>query len=80
MAFNLFLLGRDRFFTVYICFEETLFFCLYFKIMKKPYMHTIIGSSGRDCVSVKAGLFKGNLFWVGQYDHPPLSPFPQPLY
>ena len=39
-------------------------------------MHTIIGSSGRDCVLVivfqldasKAGLFEGNLFWVGQYD------------
>ena len=34
--------------------------------MKKPYMHTIIGSSGRDCVLIilhqlcgsKAGLFK----------------------
>ena len=47
--------------------------------MKKPYMRTIIGSSGRDCVLItlfqlyasKAGLFEGNLFWVGQYDHPP---------
>ena len=43
--------------------------------MKKPYMHTIIGSSGRDCVSVIlfqlygswARLFEGNLFLVGQY-------------
>ena len=47
--------------------------------MKKPCMHTIIGSSGRDCVLIilfqlygtKAGLFEDNLFWVGQYDHPP---------
>ena len=47
MAFNLFAFGRDRFFTVYICFKETLFFiffiqtiskcysCFYYKIMKK---------------------------------------------
>ena len=42
--------------------------------MKKPYMRTIIGSSGGDCVLVilfqlygyKGGLFEGNLFWVGQ--------------
>ena len=67
----LFVLGRDRFFTVYICFKETLFFnfsyklflniiCFYYKIMKKPYMRTVIGSSGRDCVLIKAGLFEGN--------------------
>ena len=44
--------------------------------MKKLYMHTIIGSSGRDCVLIillqlydsKAGLFENNLVWVGQYD------------
>ena len=44
--------------------------------MKKPYTRTIIGSSGRDCVLIilfqlygsKAGLFEGNLFWVGQYE------------
>ena len=44
-------------------------------------MRTIIDSSGRECVLVilfqldgsKPGLFKGNLFWVGQYD-------PQPSY
>ena len=44
--------------------------------MKKPYMRTIIGSSGRDSVLVilfqlyrsKAGFFNDNLFWVGQYD------------
>ena len=43
--------------------------------MKKPYMHTIIGSSGRDCVLIilfefhgsRAGLFDGDLFCVGQY-------------
>ena len=47
MTFNLFAFGRDRFFTVYICFKETLFFiffiqtiskcysCFYYKIMKK---------------------------------------------
>ena len=42
-------------------------------------MHTIIGSSGGDCVLIilfqlygtKAGLFEGNLSWVGQYDHFP---------
>ena len=45
--------------------------------MKKPYMRTITGSSGRDCVLIilfqlygsKPGLFESNLFWVGQYDH-----------
>ena len=49
--------------------------------MKKPYMCTIIGSCGRDCVWIlistlygcKVGLFKASLFWVGQYDPPPLS-------
>ena len=43
-------------------------------IMKKLYMHTVIGSSGRSHVLMilfslyglkKAGLFDGNLFWVG---------------
>ena len=24
--------------------------------MEKPYMHTIIGSSGKDCVLIKAGI------------------------
>ena len=46
--------------------------------MKKLYMRTIIGSSGRDCVLIilfqlygsKAGLFEGNLFWVGQCELP----------
>ena len=43
--------------------------------MEKLYMHTIIGSSGRDSALVqiyasKAGLFEGNLFWVGYYDPP----------
>ena len=41
-------------------------------------MHTIIGSSGRDCVLIilfqlygsKGGLFESNSFWVGHYDHP----------
>ena len=48
--------------------------------MKKPYVCIIIGSSGRDCVLIilfqlhgsKAGLFEGNLCWVGQYDYPNL--------
>ena len=39
-------------------------------------MCTITGSFRRDCVLIilfqlhgsKAGLFEGNLFWVGQYD------------
>ena len=34
-------------------------------------------------VLINAGLFEGNLFWVGQYDHPPpppSPPLPQPLY
>ena len=43
-------------------------------------MHKNIDSSGRNCVLValfqfycsKAGLFKGNLFWMGQYDPPTL--------
>ena len=50
----------------------------YYKIMKKPHMHTIIGSPGRDCVLIiffqlygsRAGHFEGKLFWVGQYDSP----------
>ena len=55
----LFVLGRERFLTAYICLKETLFFsfsyiskyclCFYYKIMKKLYMRTIIGSSGSDC-------------------------------
>ena len=36
--------------------------------MKKPYMRTIIGSSGRDCVLIIDGFFQGNLFWVSHYD------------
>ena len=44
--------------------------------MRKPYMRTIIDCSGSDCILIilfqlydpKAGLFEGNLFWVGQYD------------
>ena len=47
--------------------------------MKKPYMGTIIGSSGRDCVLIilillygsKAGHFEGNLIMMGQYDNQP---------
>ena len=43
-------------------------------------MHKNIDSSGRDCVLValfqlygsKAGLFEGNLIWMGQYDPPTL--------
>ena len=49
--------------------------------MKKPYMGTIIRSSGRDFVLIilfqlygsKPWHFEGSLFWVGQYD-------PQPSY
>ena len=41
-------------------------------------MQTIIVSPGRDCVLIifvqlyasKPGLFKANLFWIGQYDLP----------
>ena len=29
-----------------------LFSWFYYKIMKKPYMHTTIGSCGRDCVLI----------------------------
>ena len=57
--FYLFVLGRERFLTAYICLKETWFFsfsyiskyclCFYYKIMKKLYMRTIIGSSGSDC-------------------------------
>ena len=47
--------------------------------MKKLYMRTIIGASGKVCVLIilfqlygsKAGLFGGNLFWVGQHDPQP---------
>ena len=54
--------------------------------MKKPSMCTIIGSSGRDCLLII--LFQiygtkdeeGNLFWVGQYDHPTHPHPPKPSY
>ena len=44
--------------------------------MKKLYMRTIIGYSGRDCVLIilfqlygsKTGPFQVNLFWLGKYD------------
>ena len=47
--------------------------------MKKLYVLTIIGSSGRNCGLIilfqiygsKAGLFESNLFRVGQYGTPP---------
>ena len=47
--------------------------------MKKPHMRRIIDSPGRDCVLMilfqlygsRAGLFEGDFFWVGQYDHQP---------
>ena len=49
-----------------------LYITMFYVIMKKHYMHTIIGSSGRDCVFIilfqlhgtKAGLFEDNLLWV----------------
>ena len=48
--------------------------------MKKPYMRTIIGSSGKGCVLIKTGLFEENLLGVVQYDTPPpLPPPPPPL-
>ena len=47
--------------------------------MKESNIHTILGSSGRDCVLIilfqlydsKSGPFEGNLFWVGLCDTPP---------
>ena len=49
--------------------------------MKEPHMHTIVGSTGRDSGLIillqlygsKFGLFQSILFWVGQYDPPPLN-------
>ena len=45
--------------------------------MKKPYIRTIIGSSGRDSIlilfqpySSKAGIFESNLLRAGHYDLP----------
>ena len=46
--------------------------------MKKLYIRTIAGSSGKDYVLIisfqlygtEGGLFEGNLFLVGQYDPP----------
>ena len=57
----------------YLKFSKTI--C--YKILKKPYLRTIIGSSERYCILIilfqlyysKAGHFEHNLFWVGQYDH-----------
>ena len=46
--------------------------------MKKPYMRTIIGSSGKGCVLIKTGLFEENLLGVVQYDTPPSLPPPTP--
>ena len=51
-------------------------------------MRTIIGSSGRNFVLIilfqlygsKAGLFEGNLFWVGQHDPPPTFMLEEKLY
>ena len=48
------------------------------KVMKKLYMTTVKGSSGRDCVLIilfelygsKSAFFKSNLFWVGHYNTP----------
>ena len=45
--------------------------------MKKLYMHTIIGSPGRDCILIilfqvygsRDGLFEGYFILEGQYDH-----------
>ena len=47
--------------------------------MKKPNIHTILGSSRRDCVLIilfqlydsKSGPFEGNLFWVSVWHSPP---------
>ena len=81
MIFNLFVCGRDRYFTVCICFKETLFFNfsykLFLKIMKKLYMCTIIGSSGRDCVLIKLGFLKVIYSGLVSMTLPP--PHPQPL-
>ena len=57
---------------------EDVIFIIFYKIMKKLYMCTVVASSGRECVLIilfqlydsKAGLFEGNLFWVAQYDPP----------
>ena len=46
--------------------------------MKKPYIHTIVRSYGKECVLTilfqlygsKAGLFDSNLFWVGHCTPP----------
>ena len=51
---------------------------MYVTFIKKPYMHTIIVSSGRDYFNYlqiygsNAGLFEEYLFWVDQYEPPPL--------
>ena len=71
-------LGRDIFFTVYICFEETLFFSFSYKLSNKYIsLHTIIDSSGRECVLIMLfqlyGSIEGNSFWIGHYDLP--TPF-----
>ena len=49
-----------------------LYITVFYIIIKKHYIHTIIGSPGRDCVFIilfqlygtKVGLFEDNLFWV----------------
>ena len=52
--------------------------------MKKPNIHTILGSSRRDCVLIilfqlydsKSGPFAGNLFGVSVWHSPPPPPPP----
>ena len=78
----LFLLRRDIFFTIYICFKETLFFNFSHKLSNKHFsLRTSIRSSffwKGMCFDYlistiwlyKTGLFEGNFFWVGQYDPP----------
>ena len=49
----LFLLRRDIFFTIYICFKETLFFNFSHKLSTKHFsLRTSICSSGRECVLI----------------------------
>ena len=73
-------LGKDRFFTVYVCFRLKKPYSVIFHtnclINISPYLRAL-ANLGKKIVCVsKLGLFEGKLFWVVQYDLLPNLPSP----